>query len=312
MRERQTAERFLAVLEKNPRRGTVLDRVYGYHVEHGTLDALIKAYQDRTAQRPERRSRPGCCWACSKPQRGRDAAAVAALRQAEAARPDDPLASYYLGQTLVLVGQPDAAAEAFERAIARKPARADLLQIFQALGRVHQRAYHTDKALDVWARLEALFPDDLPGAGADRRDARRGVRARARALPRFEALAKKATDPYRQVQFRIEAAELKVRLGRTGRGAARLRGAARRTRSPRAGSTATCGTGSRTFSSATTTRPALAAYYERWLKTPPRRRRGDGPAGPDAGRAGPSAEARRVARQRGEACPRRARSCGWP
>ncbi len=68
--------------------------------------------------------------------------------------------SYYLGQALVLVGQPDAAAEAFERALTRKPARADLLDIYQALGRVHQRAHRNDKALAVWDRLEKAFPDD--------------------------------------------------------------------------------------------------------------------------------------------------------
>ena len=38
-RERTTMERFLALLEKAPRRGTALDRVYGDHVERGTLDA---------------------------------------------------------------------------------------------------------------------------------------------------------------------------------------------------------------------------------------------------------------------------------
>ena len=39
-RERRAMERFLSLLEKNPRRGTALDRVYGYHVERGTLDEL--------------------------------------------------------------------------------------------------------------------------------------------------------------------------------------------------------------------------------------------------------------------------------
>src|SRR5437660_993375 len=42
--------RFLSVLEKAPRRGTALDRVYGYHVEHGSLDSLVKRYEDRTKQ----------------------------------------------------------------------------------------------------------------------------------------------------------------------------------------------------------------------------------------------------------------------
>src|SRR4029077_1392112 len=93
-------------------------------------------------------------------QRGRDAAAVAAFRQAETARPNDALAPYYLGQSLILVGQPEGAAEAFERAIRCKPGRNDLLDIFQALGRVYQRAQRADKALDVWSRLEKEFPAD--------------------------------------------------------------------------------------------------------------------------------------------------------
>src|SRR5437773_1781232 len=56
--------------------------------------------------------------------------------------------------------QAAAAAEAFERCIQRKPTRADLLEAFQALGRVHQRAQRTEQALAIWARLEKLFPDD--------------------------------------------------------------------------------------------------------------------------------------------------------
>ena len=39
-------------------------------------------------------------------ERGRDAEAVTAFREAEKQLPDEPLASYYLGKSLVLVGQP--------------------------------------------------------------------------------------------------------------------------------------------------------------------------------------------------------------
>jgi tetratricopeptide (TPR) repeat protein len=264
VRERQTAERFLAVLEKNPRRGTALDRVYGYHVEHGTLDALVKGYEDRTA----RDAKDGLGWlllGLFEAQRGRDAAAVAALRRAEAARPDDPLASYYLGQTLVLIGQPDAAVEAFERAIARKPGRADLLPIFQALGRVHQRAYHSDKALEVWGRLEALFPDDLrvqeqiANELADEADP-------ARALPRFEALAKKTTDPYRKVQFQIEAAELKVRLGRKDEALAQFESLLAGLQ-PESWLYRDVRHRIEDVFLRNDDQAALAAYYERWLKT---------------------------------------------
>ena len=97
---------------------------------------------------------------------------------------------------------------------AQKPARTDLLDIFQALGRVYQRTQKNEQALAVWNRLEALFPGDarvqeqIAQALADENQP-------AAALPRFESLAKKATDPFRQVQFAIQAADLKVRLGRS-------------------------------------------------------------------------------------------------
>jgi len=147
-------------------------------------------------------------------QRGQDAAAVEALGKAEAARPGDPLPAYYLGQELVLVGQPERAAEAFERAIGRRPQRNDLLEIFQALGRVYQRTQKADQALQVWNRREALFPDDLR-VQEQIASALAEEDQPAQALPRFQALATKVKDAFRRVQLAMQAAELKVRLGRT-------------------------------------------------------------------------------------------------
>src|SRR5829696_4392524 len=147
-KEKGIADRFQKVLETNPRRGTALDRLYGYHVERGTLDKLVGEYTKRTQANPK----DGNAWmivGLLESQRGKDAAAVAAYRQAEANLPDNPIPAYYLGLSLVLVGQPDAAAEAFERALTRKPNRNDLLDVFQALGRVYQRAQQTEKALAV-------------------------------------------------------------------------------------------------------------------------------------------------------------------
>ena len=212
-RERRSMERFLSLLEKNPRRGTPLDRVYGYHVERGSLDEFIKSYRDRLDKNPD----DGTAWlilGLLEFQRGQDAAAVTALKQAETHRADDPLPSFYLGQALVLIGQPENAAEAFERALARKPARTDLLDIFQALGRVYQRTQKNDQALQVWNRLEALFPGDTRVQEQIAQTLAEENQPAA-ALPRFEALSKKATDPFRQVQLAITAADLKVRLGRS-------------------------------------------------------------------------------------------------
>lgn len=212
-RQEETARRFLSLLEKTPRKGTALDRVYGHHVERGTLDAFVKTFADRAAADPK----DGVAWmilGLVEGQRGRDAASVEALRKAEAARPEDPLPSYYVGQALVLVGQPEEAAAAFERALERKPARNDLLEIFQALGRVYQRTQKTEEAIAVWKRLEGLFPNDqrvqeqIAAALAEEGQ-------NEPALGRYEALATKAADPFRRVQFGMQAADLKVRLGRS-------------------------------------------------------------------------------------------------
>src|SRR5690606_21222642 len=147
-------------------------------------------------------------------QRGQDAAAVIEVRQAQEKLPEEPLASYYLGQALALVGQPDAAAQAFEECIKRKPSRNDLLEAFQALGLVYQRSQRHDEALKVWDRLESIFPDDLRVKEQIATTlAEEGQHEQA--LKRFEELVKLAEgDDYRQVSFQMQAADLQVRLGK--------------------------------------------------------------------------------------------------
>ena len=184
-RERQIIDRFLVVLERNPRRGTALDKIYGFHIENGSIEEFVKGLRERVEKKPD----DGTGWmilGLVESQRGRDAAAVEALSKAKELRATDSLAAYYLGQSLVLVGQPEKAAAAFEEAIERKPAQADLLEIFQALGRVHQRAQRTKEALEVWSRLEKLFPGD---ARVQEQIALTLVEEgqSAEALPRYEA-----------------------------------------------------------------------------------------------------------------------------
>ncbi len=212
-RQAKVMERFLTVLEKNPRRGTALDKIYGYHIETGSIDALAQRYADRTTKDPK----DGTAWMIRglvEAQRGRDALAVENFTKAAELLPENAMAPYYLGQSLVLVGQPDKAVEAFEQAISRKPAQADSLEIFQSLGRVHQRAQRTQEALACWTRLEKLFPND---ARVQEQIAATLVEEGqpALALPRYEALIGMTKDDYRKSSYRIEAAELKVKLNKS-------------------------------------------------------------------------------------------------
>ncbi|MBS0201371.1 MAG: tetratricopeptide repeat protein [Planctomycetes bacterium] len=216
--QRAISERFATVLEKHPRRGTAFDKVYGYHVEHGSLNELLKHYQDRADQNHGVDS--AVAWmivGLIESQRGRDVDAVRALTNAERLDPTSAMASYQLGQALVMTGQTDQAAAAFERAIQRQPAASDLMDIYQALGRVYQRSQKNDQALEVWNRLEAEFPND---ARVQEQIATVLLEENelAAALPRFEKLAASARDKQRQSQFQIEAADIKVKLGRTDEG----------------------------------------------------------------------------------------------
>ena len=214
----QAAERFLKVLEKAPRRGTALDRVYGHHVEFGTLDKFVEQLNDRVTKE----SKDHEAWmllGLFESQRGADAVAVDAFQQAAKLRASDPLASYYLGQSLLRIGQTVEAVAAFEQALTRKPARADLLEIFQQLGRVHQRAQRIDEAMKVWQRLETLFPDD-PRVLEQIAVTMVEEGSPELALPRYERLTKLVKDDYRRTLFRVEAAGLKIKTNRRDEGIA--------------------------------------------------------------------------------------------
>ena len=209
--ERIAAERFLELLKKRPRAGTALDKVYGYHIQNGSLDKFCDALRTEATEKSS-----GEAWmllGMVQMQRGQDAEARVALEKAEELLPKEPLASYYLGKTLVLLGDVDKAAAALERSIERKPAKADMLLVFQELGRLYQRMRRGDDAIAVWNRMEKFFPGDaqvqeqiavvLAEEGAS-----------AEALSRFEALAKTTKDRFRKVEMAMRAAQLKESLGK--------------------------------------------------------------------------------------------------
>jgi tetratricopeptide (TPR) repeat protein len=216
--ERQNMERFATILERNPRRGPAFEKVYGYHLERGSLDTLVTSYQQQAEQR--RTLDAAARWmivGMIEAQRGHDPQAIAALTKAEQLQPANAMAPYYLGQLLSLSGRTEEAADAMERAIRRKPAVADLMEIYQSLGRLYQRSQKRTEALGVWTRWEQQFPNDLR---VQEQIATTLLEEEdfENALPRFEVLAKATRDKYRQSQFQVEIAEIKIRLGQTSDG----------------------------------------------------------------------------------------------
>ncbi|MEL6104930.1 MAG: DUF1583 domain-containing protein [Planctomycetota bacterium] len=213
-REKLTAQRFLQVLVRRPNTGTSLDRVFGYHIGKGNLGELIESLS-QTATSSEDEDESGRHWmvvGLLQLQRGEDAAAITALGQAEKRLAENPLAAYYHGQALLLVGRNNDAAAAMQRALDRKPPRQEFLRIAGQLGRLYQRDGRTEDAVAIWEKLEESFPGD---DGVRQRIARVMMEEgdTAGALERFDSLAKSAKTPNDQIVFALRAAELRIRTG---------------------------------------------------------------------------------------------------
>ena len=210
-RERAVAERFLEVLKRRPRPGTALDRVYGFHVQNGSLEEFIE-----TLNVPDNEDGAGqqqMILGLLQSQRGKESLAATAFERAEKLLPEDAATSYYLGRSHLAVGQTEKAAAAMERAIDRKPMRNEALPIFTELGRIYGRAGQSEKALAVWTRLESMFPGDAKVGGQIARTfAEEGNVEEA--LKRYQSLAKSARKDDERIAFSVQAAEMLRRLGK--------------------------------------------------------------------------------------------------
>jgi tetratricopeptide (TPR) repeat protein len=213
---RKTAERFLLVLERNPRKGTALDKVVQFHVDHESLGQLVERLREKAeasvAEKPEDAGRAWLVVGLIEALQGDAEGAQPAFEQAEKLLPKSAVASFSLGQNLVTLNRWSDAAAALERAVQRQPAPTDLLEVFQTLGRVQQRLAGGEQVVEVWTRLEKLVPNDPRVPELIAKTLLDDGHWEA-ALPRFEALAKQTKDLYRRSEFELEAVDLRLKLG---------------------------------------------------------------------------------------------------
>ena len=146
-------------------------------------------------------------------KRGNHREAEAAFQLAEERRPLDATASWLLGRSLLELHRAEDGATALERAITRSPQKADLLLIFQDLGRAYRRSRQTEKANAVWKRMESQFPNDVRVKEQIATTLYEEGDPEAAAV-RFAELSKLHRDPYQKTQNAIKAADLKLQLGR--------------------------------------------------------------------------------------------------
>ncbi|MEM9828806.1 MAG: tetratricopeptide repeat protein, partial [Planctomycetota bacterium] len=208
---KQAADRFFDVLKRRPRRGIALDRVYGYHVQNRSLDSFLESLENDSSGNDAQRGTRMFILGLMQTQRGKAAAAENALSVAEELLPDEAMVCFERGRALLAIGETERAADAFERAIDRGPARNEALPIYTELGQLYARVGDREKSLRVWKRLEQQIPGDQRiQTQIAATLAREGQYDEA--LRRYTELAKTARKEDDQIAAAIGAAEMRRKL----------------------------------------------------------------------------------------------------
>lgn len=151
-RDRMIA-RYFAILESDPSASFALSRLVELHRERdGGLDELLAALERRRASDAAAFA-PRLVLGQLLGLAGRHAEAEAALREALALRPDDPVALATLARALVAAGRAESARPLLARALDRARDEATRQELGRALAELAMDAGDWDAAREAYARL---------------------------------------------------------------------------------------------------------------------------------------------------------------
>ncbi len=151
-------DRYLSTAMENPRRGTVIEKLYQLAVQTDGVDALVQKIQGMTDK-----GSPASRWTLIgliEDVRGNDDKAIAAFDRATQADPKKYYAWYTRGVLLLHRNDYKGGADSLLRALEADPSRDDAIDIRKALGRCYLRSRQTDKAKATWSALAQLAPND--------------------------------------------------------------------------------------------------------------------------------------------------------
>jgi len=152
---RQNSARLEIALLKQPRPGTLFNRVLDWHTDHDTLtDYIHRLQQTATPENSAAQLLLGLVLLHQE----RPAEALPLLQAAATARPTDPVAAWQLGNLLLQSGQPVAAARSLQLALTLKPASTDLPALCRDCAAAVRQATTPQQAAEFWIALPSQFP----------------------------------------------------------------------------------------------------------------------------------------------------------
>ena len=161
----RTSERYWKILTRNPRSGTALDNLYRGYVDSGQLPVLLRRVQEHvTAAADDPNAH--ILYGLVTRRRGELDIALGAFNTAARLAPDNHYPCLLAGQTLTQLGRDSECAEVLQRAVQRleqdqrRVPRAELLALYQQLGRAQLKCGRTDDAVRTWQMLGRLFAED--------------------------------------------------------------------------------------------------------------------------------------------------------
>ena len=158
--EETVVQRFVQILEKNPREGTTLDKVYGYYAVQGRLGELLERYEKLASCNPDdatKRLLLGLLYEKS----GKENDALKNYEIASKAAPNDFYVNYYQGRILLRRGSTADAEKYLKRAIeSSQPQLSEYVDAAVALGKTYVILGDIPKFDTVLERVAKKNADD--------------------------------------------------------------------------------------------------------------------------------------------------------
>lgn len=224
--EQRIIERFWTLLTNSPRRGTSLDRVYGFYVDSGQLETLLQRCRKQTEEHPED-AKTWFLLGLILSRSGNDQQAIESWQKSTSLAPSDLLTATYLGESLIADGKLKQAVEAMERTVndfeknvqesdkISSIQAKDLLALLQLLGRSYERFNDRQNADRIWQRIETLFPDDKEIL-QQIAEALENDNKLDEALKRYQRLAELSKEnAFERTRYQLAATEIKIKQNRT-------------------------------------------------------------------------------------------------